>query len=122
MASRFDNAFNGLVIPALQRFFGTTVFLSRGVLATEPFTARRGDREHTAIGQDFGIEIKITMRDFVLPVASLLIDGDPIEPRTGDRIVDGEETFEITPPDQSKPSVELPPGGTEWLVHTKKIT
>jgi hypothetical protein len=51
-----------------------------------------------------------------------LIDGDLIEPRTGDRILEGDETFEIQPPDQTKPSVELQAGGIEWVVHTKRIT
>jgi hypothetical protein len=61
------------------------------------------------------------MRDFVLPVESLLIDGDQIEPRTGDRIQEGSEVFEIQPPDEKTPSVELQAGGFEWIVHTKKV-
>jgi hypothetical protein len=93
----------------------------RGVYVSEEFTARRNDRTHTAIGAEYGIEIRITMRDFVLPVESLLIDGDQIEPRTGDRIQEGSEVFEIQPIDQNKPSVELQAGGYEWLVHTKKV-
>lgn len=61
------------------------------------------------------------MRDFVLPVASVVIDGDTLEPRTGDRITEGDEVFEIQPYDTNKPSVELQAGGFEYLVHTKKI-
>jgi hypothetical protein len=122
VGSRFDAAFNALAVPALRRFFGVDVQFVRGGLLTPTFTARRGDRDYTAIGHEYGIEITITMRDFMLPVSDLLIDSDPVEPRTGDRIIEGDETFEIQPPDQSKPSVELQAGGIEYLVHTKKIT
>jgi hypothetical protein len=44
-----------------------------------------------------------------------------LEPRTGDRIIEGDEVFEIQPIDANKPSVELQSGGYEWLVHTKKV-
>jgi hypothetical protein len=121
MPNAFEATFADRVIPAANRAFGVSVYFVRGGLFTPAFTARRGDREHVAIGDD-GIEITITMRDFMLPVADLLIDGDLIEPRTGDRILEGDETFEIQPPDQTKPSVELQAGGIEWVVHTKRIT
>ena len=121
MPNAFEATFADRVIPAANRAFGVSVYFVRGGLFTPAFTARRGDREHVAIG-DEGIEITITMRDFMLPVADLLIDGDLIEPRTGDRIIEGDETFEIQPPDQTKPSVELQAGGIEWVVHTKRIT
>ena len=97
------------------------VRLVRGKLASDEFQARRGDREYQSIGQEYGIEVTILMRDFMLPIASVIIDGDRIEPRTGDRIIDNGETFEITPPDENRPSVELPPGSSDWLVHTKRI-
>jgi hypothetical protein len=51
----------------------------------------------------------------------LLIDGDAIEPRTGDRIIEADEVFEIQPPDEKRPSCEFQAGGFEWLVHTKKV-
>lgn len=122
MPNAFETAFSERVLPAANRAFGVSVYFVRGGLLTPAFTARRGDRDYTAIDTEYGIEIAITMRDFLVPVADLLIDGDLIEPRTGDRIIEGGETFEIQPPDQSKPSVELQAGGIEWLVHTKRIT
>jgi len=121
MASRFETFFKNHAVPILNRQFGVLVTFIRGVYSSEEFTARRNDRTHTAIGAEYGIEIKITMRDFVLPVASLLIDGDQIEPRTGDRIQEGDEVFEIQPPDNNTPSVELQAGGFEYIVHTKKV-
>jgi hypothetical protein len=121
MASRFETFFKNHAVPILNRQFGVLVTFIRGVYVSEEFTARRNDRTHKAIGAEYGIEIKITMRDFVLPVESLLIDGDQIEPRTGDRIQEGDEVFEIQPPDEKTPSIELQAGGFEWIVHTKKV-
>lgn len=121
MPNAFESAFKDRVLLAANRAFGVLVRLVRGKLATAEFTARRGDREYTAIGHEYGIEVTILMRDFMLPVASVVIDGDTVEPRTGDRIIDDGETFEISPPDENRPSVELPPGSSDWLVHTKRI-
>jgi hypothetical protein len=122
MPSRFEDTYRDRVIPAANRAFGVTVCFCRGVYVSEEFTARRSDRIYSAIGAEYGIEIKITMRDFVLPKASVAIDGDEIEPRTGDRIIEGDEVFEIQPPDESTPSVELQAGLYEYIVHTKKVS
>ena len=119
--SDFESIFNDSVIPVFESFFGVAVRLARGPLLTAEFTARRSDVVHEAVGQDFGLEIRVIMRDFLLPVASVVIDGDEIEPRTGDRLMEGSEVFEVLPPDANTPSVERPAGGHDWLVHTKRV-
>lgn len=121
MPSRFEERFQTLAVPNFEREFGVTVRFFRGVNVSEEFTARRNDRTFKSLGAEYGIEVRITMRDFILPVASVAIDGDEIEPRTGDRIMEGDEVFEIQPPDNNTPSVELQAGGYEWLVHTKRV-
>lgn len=121
MPSRFEERFQALAVPRFQSRFGVTVRFSRGVNVSEEFTARRNDRTFKAMGAEYGIETRITMRDFILPVASVAIDGDEIEPRTGDRITEGDEIFEIQPPDNDTPSVELQAGSFDWLVHTKRV-
>jgi len=121
MPSLFESTFQTRVIPAAERAFGVSIQFQRGVNLSAEFTARRADREYIAIGAEYGIEIKITMRDFLFPVASVVVDGDTLEPRTGDRITEGTEVFEVQPIDANKPSVELQAGGYEWLVHTKKV-
>jgi hypothetical protein len=121
MPSRFESRFQTLAVPKLEREFGVLVRIIRGVNTSAEFTARRADREYLSIGAEYGIEIKITMRDFILQVSSSVIDGDSIEPRTGDRIMEGLEIFEIQPIDEKKPSVELQAGGFEWICHTKKV-
>lgn len=121
MVSRFEQRFRQHAVPMLQRWFGTTVCFCRGPYVSEEFTARRNDRVFKSIGAEYGIEIEILMRDFVLPVASVAIDGDEVKPRTGDRIIEGDEVFEIQPPDENTPPVELQAGLFEYVVHTKKI-
>lgn len=121
MPSRFEERFQALAVPNFKREFGVTARFIRGVNVSDEFTARRNDRTYKALGAEYGIEIRITMRDFILPVASVAIDGDAVEPRTGDRIQEGDEIFEIVPPDNNTPSVELQAGSFEWLVHTKRV-
>jgi hypothetical protein len=121
MPSQFESLFQSVAVPNFNREFGVTVRFVQGVNVSEEFTARRNDRTHHAIGAEYGIEVRITMRDFILPVADVVIDGHQVEPRTGNRIVEGDETFEIQPPDENTPSVELQSGGYEWLVHTKRV-
>jgi hypothetical protein len=121
MVSRFEQRFRQRAVPMMEREFGATVCFCRGPYVSEEFTARRSDRVYTAMGAEYGIEIAITMRDFVLPVASVAIDGDEVEPRTGDRIIEGDEVFEIQPPNDTTPSVELQAGLFEYIVHTKKV-
>lgn len=121
MPNAFETTFNTRVIPAANRGFGVSVTLSRGALTTAPFTARRNEQTYKALGHEIGIEVSITMRDFYLPVESLVLDGVTIEPRTGDRITEGSEVYEISPPDNTKPSIGLLPGGYEYLVHTKRV-
>lgn len=120
MASRFESTFQSRVLLAAERAFGVSVTFIRGIYSSAAFTCRRNDVEHKVIDQD-GIPVMITMRDFVMPVASVVIDGDTVEPRTGDRIIEGSEVFEIQPPDQNKKSVELQAGGYEWICHTKRV-
>lgn len=122
MPSRFEERFRTRAVPILAREFGVTVQFCRGVYISEEFTARRSDREYQSLGAEYGIAITITMRDFVLPKASVAIDGDEVVPRTGDRIIEGDEVFEIQPPDDNTTSVELQAGLFEYIVHTKKVS
>lgn len=121
MPSRFEQRFQAHAIPVLNREFSVNVVYSQGSLVTEPFRARRGDREYSSIGQEFKLEVTVMMRDFWLPVASLVIDGRTIKPQAGDRIIEGAEAFEVSPPSESQSACELLPGDFEWLVHCKRL-
>lgn len=123
MPSRFETRFQNQSIPRLNRTFGVSVTLARGALTTASFTARRNERQFKSMGGQYGLDIDVEMRDFILPVASVVIDGVTAEPKKLDvvcEIATG-ETFEVLQPTDNIPAVELLPGGYEWLVHTKKI-
>lgn len=121
MPSTFERRFNERSVPMLNRAFGVEVCLTRGVDTTPPFTARRNDQVYKALGHEFSIEVSITMRDFYILASSIVLGGTEVEPRTGDRIYEGVEVYEIQPPDNEKPSVELQAGGYEYIVHTKRV-
>lgn len=121
MASRFESTFNARVVPASERAFGVSVTLSRGPRVTSTFTARRSDIDHATMGAEYGLEVKVTMRHYLLPVASLVIDGDTIAPRTGDRITEGTEVWEIQPPDDRQASTGLLSGGYDYRVFCKRV-
>lgn len=105
---------------AAERAFGVTVTYKRGSSTTDSFTAIRSDVEYEVMGGEFGLAIKVTSRDYLLPKSSVVIGGVEVEPRAGDRIVEGGETVEIMPLGD-KPAVELQAGGFRYLVHTKKV-
>ncbi len=121
MASIHETIFSETAVPQLNQYFGVSVYLTRGPLRTAAITARRGSYDHEAMGHDFGVDIKVRMRAFVLSIADVVIDGDAIEPRTGDRIVEGADVFEISPPGKDRSAVELVEGGYEWIAHTKQV-
>lgn len=121
MASRFESTYRDRVTPAARRAFGVTVRFARGMYVSEEFTCVRHDREYEVINEEFGVPDKVTMRDFQPLVSLLLIDGDAIEPRTGDRFIEGDEIFEIQPPSDKMPAVELKAGNFEYICRTKRV-
>lgn len=121
MPNSFEQRFQSRSVQSLNRTFGVEVSLSRGVETTKSFTARRNNKVYQALGYDFGIAVSITMRDFYLPAASLVLGELTVAPRTGDRIYEGDMVYEIQPPDDKTPSIELLPGEYEYLVHTKQV-
>jgi hypothetical protein len=122
MPSWFETSFQERVIPGLERVFGVSVTLTDGTYTTDAFTARRSNKTFETEGNEFVLGVSFVMRDFLLPVASCVLDDAAVTPRTGFRITEGSEVFEIQPPDESTPSVELQTGGFDYLVHTKRVS
>lgn len=117
--SRFDTTFNTRVMPANERAFGVDVCLSRGALVSEEFTARRDILPGASSTQD-GIRFDFVLRDYYIPVGQVDMDGETVVPRSGDRIHDGTDVFEIFPEDEFTHPVERRDPST-WLVHTKQV-
>ena len=121
MPSLFERRFQQRSVPILNRTFAVDVQIQRGAQISEAFKARRNEFQHQTIGAEYGLEVKITMREFVFAVSDCVIFGEEIEPRTGDRIIEGSTVFEIQPPDKDTPSVKLADGSYEYRVYTKQV-
>lgn len=121
MASLFEETFRDRVTSAALRAFGVTVRFCRGPFVSDEFSCVRADREYTVIDTEYGVPTTVTVRDFEPLVSLLLIDGDEITPRVGDRFIEGDEIYEIHPPSEEMDAVELRSGSFDYLCHTKRI-
>jgi len=116
----FQESFNTRVIPAGDRAFGKLVTFRRGGLESEPFTAQTEHREYDVVDAK-GFLIRVVSRDFMFPVAAIVLAGETVEPRSGDVLVAGDDEFELLPLGTT-PAVELMSGDFRYRVHTKKVT
>lgn len=117
MTSRFETKFNLSAIPLMETHFGVVVTISRGINSSAPFTARRNYVNQTSTNAEAASQ----RRQYLLPVDKVILDDKVVEPKTGWRITEGQEVFEIQPPDDNKPSVEQPTGNNDWLCHTVRV-
>lgn len=122
MSSLFEAEFNTRVMPAVERAFAVDVQFQRGDDTSDSFKARRDDIDGVAMGQELGINAKVTKRDYWLPVSSVVINSTPVQPRSGDKIIEGDTTWEVYFPDDSTPASEPVPGGYDWLTHVRLVT
>ena len=121
MPSLFESRFEDVAMPMLETEFSVSVTFQVGTKSSEAFIAIGNDREYDSIELETGLPIKLTMRDWLLPVSSLVIAGTTIAPKAGNRITYGDEQFEVVPV-QGKPAAELQEGGYRYLVHSQRIT
>ena len=111
MVSRFEQRFQSFASPVLDREFGVTVTIYRDGESSGEFTARR------SLSTDYGLDVKVSMRDFILPVSGLVINGVTITPEAGDQIFEGDHVYELQPLESGKLAAELLPGGFDYLAH-----
>ena len=116
--SAFDNDF-AEAEDLLDEVFGGSVTLQRGATTTAAFTASWDLQEYELVDQR-GVVTVFQSRDYLLPKASVVINGSTITPRAGDRILDSDGVFELLPVGD-RPAIEAVAGGTRWLCHTKKV-
>jgi len=117
--NRFEAAFDRRRTAA-QRAFGVEIYLQRGDVQTGLITARRPPNDYSVIGQEIGLAQDVVDREWIIAVADYAFGGTAKKPLRGDRIVEGEEVFEIMP-DDIGPAAELMSGGVEWKVRTKQV-
>jgi len=121
MASRFERLFQRHAVPALQREFSVLVRFSRGAVVSDQFRVRRSEVDHAAQNDDYNVSTGMRLRTYVMPVQFVAVDGVPVEPKTGDRLIEGRDVWEILPSDETTQAVQLQAGGYEWIVTTKKV-
>lgn len=68
-------------------------------------------------------QIQWSDRDYLIPWEDLVINGDQITPRKGDRITDDGEVYEVQPPDTGEPCFQRSdPYGIRLRIHTRQVT
>lgn len=120
MPSAFDAYFEQNAMPVVESQFGVDVTLQVGSKSSSTFTAIGREREYESIELETGLPIKITYRDWLLPLSALVVNGSTVVPKRGDRIIEGEDAYEIVPI-QGRPAVELQQGGYRYLVHSQRV-
>lgn len=119
MPSWFESFHEANVKPILNETFGVTVCLACGPLVTEPFTARRSIKKYETSSGQSDVFVETTIRKYLLPVASVVIDGEEIEPQRGWLVIEGGSEFEVIPDGNGEHAAELDSTGFDWIVNAK---
>lgn len=115
--SSFDDNF-AAAENLLDEVFGGALQLDRAGSLSDKFVGSWDLQEYEVVDQR-GVVTVVVARDYLLP-RSITLDGDPIAPRAGDRIIDGADRYQILPIG-TRPAVEDVAGGNRWLCHTKRV-
>lgn len=119
----FQETWQQRVGAAQDRAFGVSVTLTRGTGTTDSFTATWEDHRFDSRDEE-GFTSSYRLRDFMFAAADVILNGEVIKPREGDRINITEngtaQVYEALP-DFELPAVEQEPGGYRWRVHTKRV-
>ena len=123
MASPVDELLEVYGSAQLEQSFGVSAVLCRGGLESASFTAT-WERVEYEISDQEGFLTKRTSRDFVFPTSVVVLAGQLVEPRAGDRLrlteAGATVEYELLPLGKL-PAAESMPGGYRWKVHTKKV-
>ena len=121
MPSAFAELFEEVAMPAFEDWFGVVVSFTVGTQTSDTFTAIGSDREYESVELETGLPVKIVSRDWLLPVASLVIRGATVAPKSGNIISDGTTEYTIRPI-AGRPAVELQEAEYRYLVHSQRTT
>lgn len=99
--------------------FGGSFSLTRGAATTTGVAAIVAVRSYDAIDGN-GIAQVYESIDLDMPKASYAIDGSAVDPRSGDRLTSGGETYEVLPI-PGRHCFEVGVDGRTITVHTKRV-
>lgn len=108
MPSLFDGYMIDAAHAMLDQEFGVSVTLTSGAADTPEFTARRIHRTYPVMDAN-GFPMQLEFREYLLPVLSCTINGNPHKPKRGDKItetIDGEAVVFKIYPQADLPAVE----------------
>lgn len=118
----FDDDFAAADAQFAEAFGGDVTYVRGSSETTVTATATLHDYEVTDVR---GAIETIRSRDYVIEAADLMIDGEPIEPRSRDRIketIAGTiEVFQAMPLGKRPVAEHTDASHTAWLIHTKHI-
>lgn len=104
----------------LQNNAGTSAVYWRDTAASDSITVTRSPRIHQIENAE-GLLQNIRRDAFIVKASDLVIGGETIEPRSGDRVVIGTEQYEVMPPDDGTPAFEpSDSSGVMLVVHAKR--
>lgn len=116
--SILDDMFQTYGSPAHEHWFGVTVTLKRGPRETTGVPAT-WSRPPETVDDEF-IPTTVTERIFRIAVTSYVINGERVEPKKHDRIVDSGITYEVLPTEEM-PEVQHSDDLNSWLIRAKKV-
>jgi hypothetical protein len=117
--SEIDQLLEDYGSPVLDDGFGVSVILKRRTKLSVAFTATWQDMQYQVVDED-GMQTIISARVWVFEVGAAVIDGSAVEPRAGDRIVEGSQEFDIAQV-ADQPAVQLMPGDFRYRVHSNRV-
>lgn len=82
---------------AALRVHGVSIVYVRGGAATAAFQALPGSTPTEQVISDEGATVRSRGKDFILQASLLVIDGQAVKPQDGDRITEGDVTWEVRP-------------------------
>jgi hypothetical protein len=104
----------------LQAFASRAVTYRRGGLVSSPIAAIPAQQMYEVIDED-GFATSVQYFDWSIPAVDLVLGNARIEPRQGDRIIDGNVAYDVLPVGK-RPCVEpIDPAGILLLLHTRRV-
>lgn len=121
MGSLFDALTASCASPMLDQHFGEAVAIRRGPNTTAGVTASWTAQAEQVTTAD-GKPTAVVDRFWFVRISAYQIDGQPVEPRTGDRLTDAAGVVWEVLPRLNMPPVVSYAAGESWKIATKRVS